>query len=161
MQSVNTPRVGRGQPDREAEPTAAAEEVREQMGRRPAFTAADELATWAAAPRKALMEAMWEEVGRRWLAEYQSPIGVPEGFELDPGEVGPTRRRTGCDGWYLSSVDSETREDDELVAMFPDGAGSFRLMARVAESDPRVQRVQLWVDDDCVWAARRRRVAQA
>lgn len=103
------------------------------------------------------MCARWSELGAAWLREH--PITTPPGFfELDPDEVGPSRRTGNAappDGWYLTTIDPETGDDAETVAMFPDVPEAVDFMHRIA-CRPEIQRVQLWQDGSCVWAARRR-----
>lgn len=114
------------------------------------------------ATTKARMEELWAELGQRWLDE--NPVmEPPAGFELDPTEVGPTRRlNLGFDdGWYLIAFDEETGADDVSLAFFPDGRTARRLVAEIATSSEAVIRIQLWVDSDCVWAARRSAAAAA
>lgn len=104
------------------------------------------------------MSDRWRALGAQWLADH--PITNPPGFfELDPEEVGPSRRTGDAatdDGWYLMTVNPETGEDDRTIATFPDVPEATNFMPHVLAYHSEVQRVQLWQGGACIWAARRR-----
>jgi hypothetical protein len=98
------------------------------------------------------MAARWRDFGARWLRSYPV-MAPPPGFELAAELVGPAREGSDTAGWYLEGKEDE----EEFIAFhqFADVGPARELVVAIVAAEPRVTRIELWAEGDCIWAARR------